>query len=190
MRSLRVIGENEVGEWGARPRKAMHAAHKGRQRQLRAAPPLKLTIVPPAPASEDPISWVNRVEATAEMARSAPQLPSVSGVVRGYVDYLGDDCFVFDIQTITANYFSLDREAIVSRSTRRRVALARNIAAYLSRELTDYPLEILGRIFGKRDHTTILYNHRVIRRRLKTDPELQRQINEIKQRVILSSWAH
>ncbi|NHW17238.1 helix-turn-helix domain-containing protein, partial [Escherichia coli] len=61
------------------------------------------------------------------------------------------------------------------------VAFPRQIAMYLSRELTDFSLPKIGEEFGGRDHTTVIHAHEKISKLLDTDPQLQRQLKQIKE---------
>jgi hypothetical protein len=59
------------------------------------------------------------------------------------------------------------------------VAFPRQIAMYLSRELTDFSLPKIGEEFGGRDHTTVIHAHEKISKLVQTDTDLQKQIKEI-----------
>jgi chromosomal replication initiator protein len=59
------------------------------------------------------------------------------------------------------------------------VAFPRQIAMYLSRELTDFSLPKIGEEFGGRDHTTVIHAHEKISKLIQTDAQFQKQLNEI-----------
>ena len=69
----------------------------------------------------------------------------------------GEPCSVERIQDETAAAFGIDRSALLARDRTPRVAFARQVAMYLSRELTDKGLPAIGRDFGGRNHTTVLH---------------------------------
>jgi len=54
---------------------------------------------------------------------------------------------------------------------------------YLSRELTDSSLPKIGEEFGGRDHTTVLHAHEKISKQLEQDTELDRDIEELKEKL-------
>jgi len=62
-----------------------------------------------------------------------------------------------DIQRKTAEYYKLDVRDFQSPQRARRVARPRQVAMYLSRQLTTRSLPEIGRRFGGRDHTTVLH---------------------------------
>jgi chromosomal replication initiator protein len=64
---------------------------------------------------------------------------------------------VAEIQTATCELFGLSSEELVSGSRAARVAWPRQIAMFLSREITGQSLLAIGQQFGGRDHTTVLH---------------------------------
>jgi chromosomal replication initiator protein len=65
------------------------------------------------------------------------------------------------IQEAAAAAFNLSRDRLLARDRSPKVAMARQIAMYLARELTDTSLPELGRSFG-RDHSTVVHAHKRI----------------------------
>jgi chromosomal replication initiator protein len=63
------------------------------------------------------------------------------------------------IQNAAAEAFGLSRERLLARDRSPQVALARQIAMYLARELTQESLPEIGRGFG-RDHSTVVHAHK------------------------------
>jgi chromosomal replication initiator protein len=85
---------------------------------------------------------------TVELAQDvlADLFPDGSGVVR--IDL---------IQEAVARYYSISLDELVGEKRNKRVVVPRQVAMYLSRELTDSSLPVIGRAFGGRDHTTVIY---------------------------------
>jgi len=65
----------------------------------------------------------------------------------------------------------------------REVAFPRQIAMYLSRQLTDSSLPKIGEEFGGRDHTTVMHAHDKITQAILNDPLLEKKVNEMIQRI-------
>ncbi|MCX7765587.1 MAG: chromosomal replication initiator protein DnaA [Candidatus Sumerlaeia bacterium] len=78
---------------------------------------------------------------------------------------------------IVAEYFDIRPQDILGDSRERRFAIPRHIAQYLARELTSLSLPQLGRIFGNKDHTSILHAWRKITILLGKDDNLKNTIN-------------
>ncbi len=61
------------------------------------------------------------------------------------------------IQEAVARHYSITLDELVGEKRTKRVVMPRQVAMYLCRELTDSSLPAIGRAFGGRDHTTVLY---------------------------------
>ncbi len=78
---------------------------------------------------------------------------------------------VEEIQAATCERLGISPEVLSSPDRSARVAWARQVAMYLSRELTDATLPAIGKAFGGRNHTTVLHACRRATERIATDAE-------------------
>ncbi|MBT1181794.1 chromosomal replication initiator protein DnaA [Bifidobacterium sp. CP2] len=62
-----------------------------------------------------------------------------------------------DIISQVAKYFHLTFDDIVGRSRMKSIAIARQVAMYLTREMTSLSLVDIGKVFGGKDHTTVMH---------------------------------
>lgn len=83
------------------------------------------------------------------------------------------------IQQFVADYYSLKIEDFKAKKRTKAVAFPRQIAMYLSRELTDSSLPKIGQEFGGRDHTTVLHAQEKIRKLILIDNSLQKSIQNL-----------
>ncbi|GAA4124367.1 hypothetical protein GCM10022215_32040 [Nocardioides fonticola] len=83
----------------------------------------------------------------------------------------------------TAAYFGLSIEELTGPSRGRHLVMARQIAMYLCRELTDLSLPKIGAQFGNRDHTTVMYADRKINQLLQERRAVFNQVSELTNRV-------
>ncbi|AMQ21993.1 MULTISPECIES: chromosomal replication initiator protein DnaA [Geobacillus] len=88
-----------------------------------------------------------------------------------------------DIQRVVGQHFNIKMEDFKAKKRTKSVAFPRQIAMYLSRELTDCSLPKIGDEFGGRDHTTVIHAHEKISKLLQTDTQLQRHIQEIQEKL-------
>ncbi|MEW4372449.1 chromosomal replication initiator protein DnaA [Paenibacillus kandeliae] len=88
-----------------------------------------------------------------------------------------------DIQQRVGEYYNLKLEDFKARKRTKAVAFPRQIAMYLSRELTDYSLPKIGEAFGGRDHTTVIHAHEKITQSLKSDQELFKVVNNLMDKI-------
>ncbi|EUJ57026.1 chromosomal replication initiator protein DnaA [Listeria fleischmannii] len=87
------------------------------------------------------------------------------------------------IQEVVGEYFHVKLEDFKAKKRTKSIAFPRQIAMYLSRELTDASLPKIGDEFGGRDHTTVIHAHEKISQLLKSDQSLKNDINEIEKNL-------
>jgi chromosomal replication initiator protein len=90
---------------------------------------------------------------------------------------------VADIQDATCNHFGLTSDELISPSRTARIAWPRQVAMYLSRELTDESLPAIARQFGGRDHTTILHAWRRTSARIDSDASSREAVERLCQEL-------
>jgi chromosomal replication initiator protein len=77
------------------------------------------------------------------------------------------------IQKIVSDYFGLSYKDLRGKRRTKAVAFPRQVAMYLSRELTEYSTTEVGAEFGGRDHTTVMHACQKIEDRMKLDPNIE-----------------
>ena len=87
------------------------------------------------------------------------------------------------IKRVISEYYSIKIEDFKSKKRTRAIAFPRQVAMYLTRELTDLSLPKIGEEFGGRDHTTVLHAYDKISAEIKTDESLKLAIDEIQKRL-------
>ncbi len=75
--------------------------------------------------------------------------------------------------------FSVTAKEILGKARTQAVSLPRQIGMFLAREHTEHSLEEVGRFFGKRDHTTVLYAVAKIKERCAKDHAFQSQVEQL-----------
>ncbi len=83
------------------------------------------------------------------------------------------------IKEKVASVFNLKMEDFNSKKRTRSIAYPRQIAMYLTRELTDLSLPKIGEEFGGRDHTTVIHAHDKIVKDLQSNEEIKSKIDKI-----------
>jgi chromosomal replication initiator protein len=87
------------------------------------------------------------------------------------------------IQRKVAEFYGLRTEDFKERKRTKAVAYPRQVAMYLSRELTAFSLPKIGEAFGGRDHTTVLHAHDKILKTTHQDPELNKIIKVLTEKI-------
>ncbi len=88
-----------------------------------------------------------------------------------------------DIILFTAAHFSLQKEDLLGNKRLQNVVKARQIALYLCKELMGLSSPALGKIFGGRDHSTVIHSIKKIKQLLETDKETYLNITQIKKKI-------
>ncbi|MDR1584577.1 MAG: chromosomal replication initiator protein DnaA [Prevotellaceae bacterium] len=83
------------------------------------------------------------------------------------------------IRDVVCDYFSLSVEAISTRSRKREVVQARQIAMYLSKQMTKNSLSSIGSVIGQRDHATVLHACKIVSDLMEIDKKFRSSVQEI-----------
>lgn len=111
-----------------------------------------IKVIGIAAITERPISISLAEEAMKGLAASRPSKISIE-----------------DIINLITSEFSISARDLTGKGRTQAVSLPRQIGMYLARDHTDHSLEEVGRHFGNRDHTTVLYAVTKIKNRAKSD---------------------
>ena len=125
-----------------------------------------------------------RVTAFANLNKTTVDMPLVQTVLKDLV--LTEDTNVVspaDIISITAAFYQLSVEDLYGSSRSQTIALSRQVAMYLCREMTSLSLPKIGQLFGNRDHTTVMYANKKISELMKERRSIYNQVTEITSRV-------
>jgi chromosomal replication initiator protein len=87
------------------------------------------------------------------------------------------------VQELTCAAFEVSRDELLSAGRSGRVAWARQVAMYLARQHTGASLPAIGRGFGGRNHTTVMYACRKATERLAADPAAQALVHDLERRL-------
>lgn len=90
---------------------------------------------------------------------------------------------IHDIQQRVGEFYGMKVEEFKARKRTKAVAFPRQVAMYLSRELTEHSLPKIGEAFGGRDHTTVIHAHDKISSSLKSDQELVKIIRNLTEKI-------
>lgn len=86
------------------------------------------------------------------------------------------------MQTVS-DYYSVTLSELVGPTRKREVTVPRQVAIYLTREMTGMSLPQIGEVFGGRDHTTIMHSCKVMENAINKDSSMKNLVNTVKNRV-------
>lgn len=126
---------------------------------------------------------LNRLATFCEFKNVSPSV-AVAGEALG--DFVASSSRSIDTSRIIAcvcKYFSIDKDDLVGKTRKQELVLPRQIAIFLIREQTNKSLPEIGKIFGGKDHTTIMHSQKKIERIIQQDSSLKSDVEKIRQDV-------
>jgi chromosomal replication initiator protein len=127
---------------------------------------------------------LTRVTAFATLTHERVTLELAASVLRDVVHLQSSAPLTADgILSSVAQYYEIPRSDLTGPSRRQPLARQRQVAMYVCREHTDLSLPRIGRAFGGRDHTTVMYAVDKIKGLLQTDKAVYDQVTEITQQL-------
>ena len=125
-----------------------------------------------------------RVTAFANLNKTAIDMSLTQTVLKDLV--LSEETNIIapgNIISLTAIFYQLSVEDLYGSSRSQTIALARQVAMYLCREMTSLSLPKIGQLFGNRDHTTVMYANKKISELMKERRSIYNQVTEITSRI-------
>jgi chromosomal replication initiator protein len=89
------------------------------------------------------------------------------------------------IQKIVSDYFSIPLEMMHSKTRKREIVQARQIAMYFSKNLTKSSLATIGSQIGGKDHATVLHACKTVGNLYETDKRFRAYIVEIEKKLVM-----
>ncbi len=120
-----------------------------------------------------------RLIAYSSLTGTEISLPMAQQVLKNLVDLQERRVSIENIQRAVCQEFGLTLPQLKAKNNSRAVSYPRQIAMYLSKELTIASLPQIGREFGGKHHTTVLHSISKIEHLRKSDRDLNRLINKL-----------
>jgi chromosomal replication initiator protein len=89
------------------------------------------------------------------------------------------------IQKIVCDYFNMQVENLKSKTRKREIVQARQIAMYFAKNLTKSSLATIGSVIGGKDHATVLHACKTVNNLIDTDKRFRLYIDEIEKKLKL-----
>ena len=86
------------------------------------------------------------------------------------------------MQTVS-DYYGLTLDDMTGPTRKREITVPRQIAMFLTREMTGMSLPQIGTVFGGRDHTTVLHSCKTVEANMTASPDVKAVVEDIKQLV-------
>lgn len=119
-------------------------------------------------------STLNRKQITIELA---------SEVIEKLVKCVRKEISVDFIQKVVCDYFGLPGELLQTKTRKREIVQARQIAMYFSKSLTKTSLSTIGSLIGGKDHATVLHACKTVSNLMETDKRFRSQVDSIERKL-------
>ncbi|MFH1144234.1 MAG: helix-turn-helix domain-containing protein, partial [Candidatus Eisenbacteria bacterium] len=120
-----------------------------------------------------------RLSALSRLVRAPVTADLALEVLRVYVRPGEAAVGIDQIQRIVAKTFDVTVESLRGKRRTSSIAFARQVAMYLTKQLTAMTLVEIGKNFGNRDHSTVLYGIEKISTARKSEADLNKRIEEL-----------
>lgn len=121
-----------------------------------------------------------RVTAFASLQRTFADVSLAETVLKDLFPAGGNHAISVDlIMDEVANYFDISTADLCSPARNRQLVMARQIAMYLTRELTELSLPRIGKAFGGRDHTTVMHAKSKVAELMQERRTVYNQVHEL-----------
>ena len=91
------------------------------------------------------------------------------------------------ITKIVCEFYNVDENKVREKNRKKEVVLARQVAMFLSKQLTKSSLKTIGLHFGGRDHSTVIHAQSTIEDMIKQDTQLADIVSSLKNKIELSA---
>ena len=123
-------------------------------------------------------SSFHRVDITLDLAKK---------ILRDKIRQSSTKISIEKIQEMTAEFFNLPSDLLRSKTRKKEIARARQIAMYLCTQHTEHSLKTIGLLFGGRDHTTVIHARQFIDHAIQADSNIKGAVDTLQKKVELAS---
>lgn len=132
----------------------------------------------------------NKIVAMASLTNSEITMALAEKAV-GDLERSSDKVITIDyIQYAVASYYNLDQNDFKIHRKTSDIAFPRQIAMYLSKQLTGLSLKEIGKEFGGKDHSTVIYAIKKVEEEMKLNPNTKTIVENIKKMIITKNIAN
>ena len=124
---------------------------------------------------------LTRVNAEATLKKQPITLEFAQDSLKGLVNTRDTLVITPDlIQQVVADYYRIEKSEMLSQRRNREIALPRQVAMFLTREMTNLSTTRIGEAFGGRDHTTVMHGCNKISKSSRDEQQLSKTLDELK----------
>jgi chromosomal replication initiator protein len=122
---------------------------------------------------------LNSIICQAQLKNKTPNLNDIKGLIKNSVKPKKMVPVENIIKTV-ANYYNIEPESIYKKTRKKEIVKPRQLIMYLLREDYNMPYPTIGQKLGGRDHTTVIHSYEKIKRELKDEAILDREVEQLR----------
>ena len=126
---------------------------------------------------------LRKIVAYCHFHQAPPSLDHVKEALRDLLSIQKTSVSVENIQKVVSDFYKIKVAEMYSKRRPASIALPRQIAMYLDKELTQKSLPEIGDLFGGRDHTTVIHAIRKIQQLRQQNTDINREIHILEQQI-------
>jgi len=123
--------------------------------------------------------------AQSSLNKKAVNLDLARQMVDKFVKNTAREVSIDYIQKVVCDYFDMPIETLKSKTRKREVVQARQIAMYFSKQMTKSSLATIGMHCGGKDHATVLHACKTVNNLMDTDKRFRGYIDDLKKKISL-----
>ena len=108
-------------------------------------------------------------------------------VLRVVVNEVRTPITIEQIQKAVCEFYDLPEDLLRAKTRKQEVVIARQVAMYLAKDLTNASLKTIGLHFGGRDHSTVIHAYQAVEDRTKVDSQFRQNAEHLKRKLELKS---
>ena len=121
-------------------------------------------------------SSFNKVEINVELAKE---------IINQFVKNTKREVSIEYIQKVVSEYFQMEIATLQSKTRKRHIVQARQLAMYFAKKYTKASLASIGSQIGKRDHATVLHACKTVDNLSFTDKQFRKYVDDLNQKLSL-----
>jgi chromosomal replication initiator protein len=126
--------------------------------------------------------------AQGSLTRKQLDLNLAKQIVKNFVKNSTREISIDYIQKLVCDFYNIPVEAVKSKTRKREIVQARQIAMYFTKDLTKSSLKNIGIFFGGRDHSTVIHACQTVNDLIETDKKFRHDVEEIEKRIKINTF--
>ena len=130
------------------------------------------------------IGALNRIISFSRIYNKSPSISESKIILKDLINFSENYVTIENIKKTVCDYFKINISEMLSQRRSRYLVRPRQIAMYLTKNLTSKSLPDIGREFSGRDHTTVIHSVKTINKLKGIDKEISKAIEKLKNRLL------